>query len=273
MTDFPLAAVLGHPISHSRSPRMHRFWLAQAGIKGDYTAIDVPPGGLADALGAMRTLGFRGCNVTIPHKIEALELADQATDRAQRIGAANTLIFDDGLIKADNTDGYGFIQNLNQGAPDWNRTAPAVVLGAGGAARAVIDALLDAGVPELRLTNRSRDKADALAQVFGDRVQVVDWQDAKSALPGAGLLVNTTSLGMTGQPDLTLDLAALPASATVTDLVYAPLRTDLLERAAAKGCATVDGLGMLLHQGVPGFEAWFGHRPEVTEELREAVLA
>jgi shikimate dehydrogenase len=219
--------------------------------------------------------GFVGVNVTIPHKVAALALAHDVTDRARRIGAANTLTFlRDGRIAADNTDGHGFISNLRQGAPDWSPDAgPAAVLGAGGAARAVIVALLDAGVPELRLSNRTRASAEALRAEFGDRIRVLDWMQAGEALRDAALVVNTTSLGMTGGGVFRVPLDALSPDALVTDLVYTPLDTPLLQGARARGCRTVDGLGMLLHQGVPGFERWFGHRPEVDETTRAAVLS
>lgn len=269
---FPLAAVIGSPISHSRSPVMHRYWLSQQQVAGDYTKLDVRADDLRDVLKTLPKMGFVGVNITIPHKQAALELADQVTDRAARIGAANTLVFKDGLIFADNTDGYGFIQNLKTGAPDWNSSLPAVVLGAGGAARAVIVSLLDEGVPTLRLMNRSKAKAEALAQEFGTRVEVRDWDDRSQTLNGAGLLVNTTSLGMVGQPELAIDLNTLPSEAIVTDLVYTPLMTDLLARAQARGNVIVDGLGMLLHQGVPGFEMWFGATPTVDTATRKAVL-
>lgn len=269
----PLAGVIGCPISHSRSPRLHGTWLRQYGIAGHYVPLHVEAADLADVLRAMPRMGFVGANVTIPHKEAVLALADQVSDAAARIGAANTLTFVDGRIHADNTDGYGFIANLRQGAPDWDAGAgAALVLGAGGAARAVIDALLTAGVPRLYLVNRSRARADTLAQVFGARVTVLDWDDRASVLGGVGVLVNTTSLGMAGQGALDMPLDGLPATALVTDIVYTPLMTDLLLRAQARGNPVVDGLGMLLHQAVPGFERWFGVRPEVTDELRAAVL-
>lgn len=273
MTSFPLAAVIGHPIGHSKSPRIHRHWLSEHGITGDYTALDVEPQDLEAALRALPRLGFQGANLTIPHKVAGLELADFVTPAAKAIGAANTLVFDGDRILADNTDGYGFVENLLQGAPDWQpEAAPAAVLGAGGATRAVLHALLDRGVPEIRLLNRTESRAAALADFFGAKVEVLPWDQRAEALGGAGLLVNATSLGMTGQPPLDLDLTDLPQSALVTDIVYSPLETPLLGNARAKGCAVVDGLGMLLHQAVPGFEAWFGPRPKVTPQLRELVL-
>ena len=203
-----------------------------------------------------------------------MELSDLVTDRAAVIGAANTLIFRaDGKIHADNTDGYGFTKNLEQNASDWDpKSGPALVFGAGGAARAVITALVEAGVPEIRLTNRTRARSEALKNEFGAKIKVFDWVQAASAVDGAMTLVNTTSLGMEGQAEFKVPLDALSARATVTDLVYTPLRTQFLEIAAEKGCQTVDGLGMLLHQAVPGFERWFGHRPEVDEEIRQTII-
>jgi shikimate dehydrogenase len=222
----------------------------------------------------MPKMGFVGANITIPHKVAVMQIADQISDRATLIGAANTLIFmADGRIYADNTDGYGFMANLRQNAPDWDPTSgPAAVLGAGGAARAVIVALADAGVSEIFLSNRTRAKADALRTEFGTRIRVVDWVQASNMLEGAATVVNTTSLGMVGQPALRVPLDGLRAGTLVTDLVYNPLRTDLLTDAHARGCVTVDGLGMLLHQGVPGFERWFGVRPQVDADLRRVVL-
>ena len=223
----------------------------------------------------MPQMGFVGANVTIPHKERIMEIADQVTDRATLIGAANTLIFlEDGKILADNTDGYGFIQNLRQGAPEWDPAAgPAVVLGAGGAARAVIASLLDVGVPEILLSNRTRVRAEQLRDDFGARVKVVEWVQAGNVIEDGATVVNTTSLGMAGKPELRVPLDGLNKDAVVTDLVYTPLITSFLETAQAKGCTTVDGLGMLLHQAVPGFERWFGPRPEVTDELRAVMLA
>lgn len=271
----PLAGVLGWPVGHSRSPALHGHWLARYGLPGAYVALPVRPGDLAEALAALPKLGFRGVNVTLPHKEAALALAAVATERARRIGAANTLTFlPGGGFEADCTDGEGFIANLRQSAPAWRPEAgPAVVLGAGGAARAVVDALIEAGVPRIRLANRTRARAEALAEAAGPRVAVVDWAAAEAALDGAATLVNTTALGMEGQPPLDLALERAPDHALATDLVYAPLVTPFLARARERGLATVDGLGMLLHQAAPGFARWFGRRPEVDEALRLAVLA
>lgn len=271
----PLAGVIGNPIAHSKSPRLHRHWLAKYGIAGDYVPLHVDKDDLHEVLRALPKMGFVGANVTIPHKVAVLDIADQVLDRATLIGAANTLIFhEDGKIIADNTDGYGFLANLKQGAPDWRPDlGPAAVLGAGGAARAVIVSLLDAGAPEILLANRTRTKADVLRSEFGSRVRVFEWVQAGNMIEAATTVVNTTSLGMVGSPELRVPLDGLQPGTVVTDLVYNPLRTHLLDEAEKAGCTVVDGLGMLLHQGVPGFERWFGVRPEVDQATRDAVLA
>jgi shikimate dehydrogenase len=270
----PLAGVIGSPIAHSRSPALHGHWLKTFGIPGFYIPMDVAPENLAEVLRTLPKAGFVGVNVTVPHKVAVLELADLVTDRATLIGAANTLIFrEDGKIHADNTDGYGFIENLRQNAPGWNPGAgPAAVLGAGGAARAVIVSLLDAGVPEIMIANRTRITAEGLQRDFGNRLRVVDWVQAGNMLEDAATVVNTTSLGMVGKPELRVPLDGLQKGALVTDLVYAPLQTRLLREAQEMGCVTVDGLGMLLHQAVPGFERWFRQRPVVDAATRAAVL-
>lgn len=274
MKPIPLAGVLGNPIAQSKSPRLHRHWLRKYGLLGDYVPLHVTEENLETVVRAMPKMGFVGANVTLPHKIAVMQFADKITDRATLIGAANTLTFkDDGKIIADNTDGYGFMANLKQNAPDWDPTSgPAVLLGAGGAARAIIVALADAGVTEILLTNRTRTKADALRAEFGTRIRVVDWVQAGNILEGAATVINSTSLGMTGNAALRIPLDGLTKGTLVTDIVYSPLRTRLLEEAEAAGCTVVDGLGMLLHQGVPGFERWFGVRPEVDDETRQAVL-
>lgn len=271
----PLAGVMGWPISHSRSPKLHGHWLDRYGIKGHYVPLAVAPEHLAQVLRALPRAGFVGLNVTIPHKEAALALADVVTDRAALIGAANTLIFrSDGRIHADNTDGYGFMANLQQQAPDWRPSAgPAAVIGAGGAARAVVAALLESGVPELRITNRTRIRADQLRAEFGARIVVYDWAQIGNMLEDARTVVNSTSMGMNDKHPLRLPLDALSPHAVVTDLVYTPLDTVFLREARGRGCHTVDGLGMLLHQAAPGFERWFGVRPEVDDQLRTAVLA
>ena len=278
MTDLsriPLAGVIGDPISHSRSPTLHNYWLRRYGIKGHYIPMHVVQSDLRAALDMLPRLGFVGINVTAPHKESVLALADIVTDRAALIGAANTLIFrKDGRIHADNTDGSGFIANLRQNAPDWRPTVgPAAVLGAGGASRAVIAALLEVGVAEIRVANRSRPRAETLRSDFGAKVVVVDWIQAGNMLEDAATVVNTTTLGMTGKPEFRVPLDALSPRALVTDLVYTPLRTALLIEAEKMGCTVVDGLGMLLHQAAPGFERWFGHRPEVDSATRTAVLS
>lgn len=277
MTDLPripLAGVIGHPIAHSRSPTLHGYWLKRYGINGHYIPMDVGQADLKDALQMLPKLGFVGINVTIPHKETVLALADIVTDRAALIGAANTLIFrKDGKIHADNTDGAGFVANLRQHAPHWNAAAgPAVLFGAGGAARAVIAALIELGVPEIRIANRTRPRAEALRADFGARLQVYDWVQAGNMLQGARLVINSTALGMTGKPDFRVPLDDLDPHALVTDLVYTPLMTQFLIEAQDRGAQIVDGLGMLLHQAAPGFERWFNHRPEVDDATRAAVL-
>jgi shikimate dehydrogenase len=269
-----LSGVMGWPVGHSRSPRLHGYWLEQLGIDGAYVPLAVAPHDFAHVLRALPLMGFRGANVTVPHKEQALILVDEVDPLARRIGAVNTLVVrDDGSIEGRNTDAFGFLENLYRGAPAWQPQAgPAVVLGAGGAARAVCAALVDAGVPEIRLVNRSLPRAEQVAADIGGMISVMGWDDAAGALDGAALLVNTTTLGMTGQPPLPIDLAALPTHAVVSDIVYAPLMTELLAAAKKRGNTVVDGLGMLLWQAVPGFEAWFGVRPEVTAGLRDFVL-
>ncbi len=270
----PLAGVIGAPIAHSKSPILHGHWLKTYGIKGYYIPMEVSQADLPEALRTLPKLGFVGVNVTIPHKETVLALADIVTDRAALIGAANTLIFrQDGRIHADNTDGYGFIANLKQNAPGWQPMAgPAAVFGAGGAARAVIASLLEVGVPEIRIANRTRPRAEALRQEFGAKIAVYDWVQAASMLDEALTVVNTTSLGMVGKPEFKVPLDGLSRRALVTDLVYTPLTTHLLDYAARHGCTVVDGLGMLLHQAAPGFERWFGQRPEVDAATRAALM-
>ncbi len=273
-TKIPLAGVIGAPISHSKSPKLHGYWLNKYGIDGHYVHLHIEQSDLKDALAHMPKMGFVGANVTIPHKEAVLELADEVSDRAAMIGAANTLSFrPDGTIHADNTDGYGFIENLKAHS-NWDpKAGAAVVLGAGGAARAVVYSLLEEGVREIRLLNRTRERAQALQSEFGARIIVEDWERVDLCLEGARTIVNTTSLGMVGNHDLTLSLDLLDADAVVTDLVYTPLETSLLRQAKARGCQTVDGLGMLLYQAAPGFERWFKHMPEVDEALRQHMLS
>jgi shikimate dehydrogenase len=270
-----VAGVFGWPINHSRSPRLHGFWLATYNIDGAYLPFSTRPENLVEAIRALPKLGFRGGNITLPHKERALAAVDELTDVARRIGAVNTLIVrEDGSILGHNTDGFGFLQHLQTSAPHWRAEAgPAIVLGAGGAARAVIVALLDAGVPKVILTNRTATRAENLARELGGRVEVMGWDNRDAALKDAGLLVNTTQLGQAGQTPLELDLKHLPPQAVVDDIVYVPLETDLLANARARGNAVVDGIGMLLHQARPGFKAWFGVEPEVDTALRDFVLA
>ncbi|MDG1457136.1 MAG: shikimate dehydrogenase [Pseudoprimorskyibacter sp.] len=270
----PLAGVVGNPIAHSKSPRLHGYWLRQMRVPGHYVPIEVTPDKLMETLRFLPNIGFVGLNVTVPYKEKALAIADSVTDRATIIGAANTLNFRrDGKIHADNTDGYGFLQNIRQSVPDWDpRGGPAVVLGAGGASRAVVVTLLDAGVPEIRLTNRTRVRAEKMREDFGKRIKIVDWVQAGNVLDDATTVINTTSLGMTGKPEMRVPLDGLRPGTVVNDLVYAPLETRFLATARAQGCRVVDGLGMLLHQAVPGFERWFGFRPDVTPAVREAML-
>lgn len=270
----PLAGVIGSPVAHSKSPRLHMHWLKAHGLPGHYIPMDVATDDLETALRTLPRLGFVGVNVTIPHKEAVMKIADLITDRAALIGAANTLIFrKDGKIHADNTDGYGFIENLKQNALDWApKSGPAAVLGAGGAARAVISSLLEVGVPEILVANRTRARSDALVQDFGARVTVVEWVQAGNMLEDAATVVNTTSLGMVGKPELRVPLDGLRPGQVVNDLVYAPLQTRFLREAQEAGCTVVDGLGMLLHQAVPAFERWFGVRPEVDAATRAAVL-
>ena len=271
----PLAGVIGHPIAHSKSPALHGYWLKSYGLVGHYIPMDVAPADFEQVLRMLPKAGFVGANITVPHKEAALSLADYVSDQALVVGAANTLVFgEDGAIRADNTDGYGFMQNLRNGAPDWvPGDGFAVVFGAGGAARAVLQALVEVNVPEILLTNRTRARADRLKEEFGQRITVIDWARAGNVIDNAKLVVNTTSLGMQGQPELRVPLDRLRPGVVVTDLVYAPLKTQLLQTAEEAGCTIVDGLGMLLHQAVPGFEHWYRIRPKVDDYLRAAVLA
>lgn len=272
------AGVMGWPIDHSRSPLMHNYWLKQYGIDGEYLPLPVPPGEFAEALRNLPTQGFAGVNVTIPHKEVALALVDVADETASRIGAVNTIIVHhDQRLEGRNTDGFGFIENLNEAAPTWrDNPGPIAILGAGGAVRAICRALKEVRVAQIRLINRSTSKAYELAAELADDfpagVQVIPWSDRVEALAGASLLVNGTSLGMAGCAGLDLSLDLLPLTSVVCDIVYVPLETPLLRAAALRGNRVVDGLGMLMHQGRPGFEAWFGVRPKVTPELRRLLV-
>jgi shikimate dehydrogenase len=275
LVKIPLAGVIGAPVAHSKSPKLHSYWLSKYGIKGHYIPLHVDTDNLAQVLRAMPDMGFVGANVTIPHKQAALALAHYPSETARRIGAANTLTFDaDGKIHADNTDAAGFANNLWQHAPHWQpTTTPALVLGAGGASRAVIVALLDAGTPQIFLANRTQEKAIALAMEFGPRIIPLTWDMVPSYMSQVNLLVNTTSLGMAGQPALPFDITSLNPNTIVTDIVYTPLETPLLRAARVLGCHCVDGLGMLLHQAAPGFARWFGQTPVVDDATRQAVLS
>lgn len=268
------ACVIGWPVEHSRSPVIHRYWLNEYGIDGAYEKEAVKPADLGRFLQELSGHGYVGANVTLPHKEAALGAAGAADAAALAIGAANTLWLDEkGALHASNTDAYGFVTNLDAEAPQWNEgVGLAMVLGAGGAARAILYGLLAAGVPRILLANRTKTKAETLARVFGPQIEVIDWEERAAKLSACGLLINSTSLGMTGQPPLDIDISALPGSAIVADIVYAPLLTRLLVEAAKRGNTVVDGLGMLLHQAVPGFERWFGVRPHVTPALRAHVV-
>ena len=266
------ACLIGWPAAHSRSPLIHHYWLRTLGIEGGYNIEAVPPEGLAEFVLHLSTHGFVGANVTIPHKERALALS-KPDARASAVGAANTLWYEGGELRSTNTDIEGFINNLDACAPGWDAAADALVLGAGGSSRAVVFGLIERGVKRVHLANRTVERARALADRFGASVQPVSWDAIGDLLPRAGLLVNTTSLGMHGQPPLEVDVSLLPSHAVVADLVYVPLETPLLAAARARGLKTADGLGMLLHQAVRGFELWFGRRPEVTPELRALVEA
>jgi shikimate dehydrogenase len=266
------ACLIGWPAAHSRSPLIHHYWLRTLGIDGGYNIEAVPPEGYAEFVLHLSTHGFVGANVTLPHKEHALTLSVPDT-RAQAVGAANTLWYDGSELRSTNTDVEGFINNLDACASGWDRATDALVLGAGGASRAVVFGLIERGIKRIHLANRTLDRARALADQFGASVHPVTWDAIASLLPDAGLLVNTTSLGMHGQPALGVDLGLLPSHAVVADLVYVPLETRLLAAARARGLKTADGLGMLLHQAVRGFELWFGQRPQVTSELRALVEA
>ncbi len=269
-----IAGVMGWPVAHSLSPRVHGFWLRQYRIDGAYVPLPVRPEVFPEAIRSLAQIGFRGVNVTVPHKQAALSVCDAVDAVARRIGAVNTVVFTEDRLHGSNSDAFGFVENMRAGAPDWQpAVGPAVVLGAGGAARAVVAALTDSGVPEVRVCYRSAERAQTLCREIGGPIVTVPWADREAALAEAAVLVNATSLGMRGQAPLDLDLARLPAAAVVTDLVYVPLETPLLAAARARDNRVVDGLGMLLHQARPGFAAWFGVSPAVTPELRDFVLA
>lgn len=272
---FVMAGVMGWPVAHSRSPVIHNHWIRQYGLNGSYGLFPVRPERLEAALRGLSALGMAGCNITLPHKVQAMQWVDHVDPLGQRMGAINLVVVQaDGALHGFNTDGYGFIQSLRDAKPDWRADAgPIVVLGGGGAARAIVLSLIDAGASSIRLINRTRSKAQALADEFGPLIAVFDWSERHDALVGAAMLVNSTDQGMHGKTDLDLRLDALPTDALVCDAIYIPLETTLLAAARARGNLTVNGLGMLLNQARPAFKAWFGVDPELTPVLREAVIA
>ena len=275
LSTIPVAAVLGHPINHSRSPKLHNYWLSLFNIDGYYIPLDIDPRNFENSIRALSGLGFVGANVTIPYKEKVLKIADKISDRAAIIGAANTLTFlQDGRIYADNTDGYGFLQNIKCKYNDWTAgEGTSVVFGAGGASRAILGALIEDGANDVILANRTRSRADQLRSDFGAKIKVVDWMKVQNYLSDASTVINATSLGMDGKAELPIPLQGLKKNTLVTDIVYTPLNTPLLENAAKRGCRTVDGLGMLIHQAIPGFERWFGMKPDVSENLRKLLIS
>ncbi len=270
---FLLAGVMGWPVMHSRSPMLHNHWFNERGLAGTYVPLAIPPEGLKAALRALPALGFAGCNLTIPHKETAMRIVDEVDDTAKKIGAISCVVVrPDGSLFGTNNDSFGFAEGLVEKIPGWRADAgPAVVVGAGGAARAVVHALLRRGAPDVHLVNRTRGRAEALAADFHGPIAVVDWEKRHAALGGAALLVNTTSQGMVGMPALDLRLDELPKSAVVADVVYIPGETPLLTTARRNGHPTVNGLGMLLHQARPAWQAWFGIDPQVTPEMRALI--
>ena len=272
---FLLAGVMGFPVMHSRSPKLHNYWLAHHGMTGTYLPLAVDAQGLRAALRALAPLGFSGCNLTIPHKEAALAVVDEVDPLARRIGAINCVVVrSDGSLQGQNHDAFGYIESVRETNPGWRADrGPIVVIGAGGGARAVLVSLIDEGAREIRLVNRTPERAKALERELGGPIEALDWDDRQAALDGAAMLVNTTSRGMAGEPALDLPLDALPVSALVSDIVYIPRETPLLAAARMRGNPTVNGLGMLLHQARPAFKAWFGIMPEVTPELRAMIEA
>lgn len=275
LSTIPVAAVLGHPINHSKSPKLHNYWLSLCNIDGYYIPLDIDPRNFENSIRALGGLGFVGANVTIPYKEKVLKIADKISDRAAIIGAANTLTFlQDGRIYADNTDGYGFLKNIKCKYNDWTAgEGTSVVFGAGGASRAILGALIEDGANDIILANRTRSRADQLRSDFGAKIKVVDWMKVQNYLSDASIVINATSLGMDGKAELPIPLQGLKKNTLVTDIVYTPLNTPLLENAAKRGCRTVDGLGMLIHQAIPGFERWFGVKPDVSENLRKLLIS
>jgi shikimate dehydrogenase len=270
-----MAGVMGWPVAHSRSPVIHNHWIRQYGLNGAYGLFPVQPNQLETAIRGLKALGLAGCNITIPHKVDAMQYMDWVDPLALRTGAINTIVVKaDGTLHGFNNDGYGYLQSLREAQPNWQAdTGPAVVLGAGGAARAIVVSLIDAGATEIRILNRTRSKAEELAQEFGQVITAYDWSERADALNNAALLINTTNQGMHGESALDIDLTQLPTSALVSDAIYIPLETPLLAAARLRGNTTVNGLGMLLHQARPAFKAWFGVMPEVTPELKNAIMA
>ena len=270
---FHMAGVMGWPVMHSRSPLMHNYWFAQQGLAGTYVPLAIAPDMLEPALRALHPLGFSGCNLTIPHKQEAMRILDRVDEVARKIGAVSCVVVEkDGSLSGTNNDWLGFLGNLKQQAPDWRADAgPALVIGAGGGARAICYALMQDGATNIRLVNRTAERAEGLAADLGGPITVLPWEARHDALEGAATVVNTTSQGMVGQAALDLRLDALPRSALVSDIIYTPLASPLLAAAALRGNQTVNGLGMLLHQGVPAWQRWFGLTPEVTPELQSLM--
>lgn len=274
-SQFKLAGVMGWPVAHSRSPIIHNHWIRQYSLHAAYGHFTVEPHRVGEAIHGLRALGLAGCNITIPHKVEAMQFVDVIHPLAQRIGAINCVVVqEDGQLAGYNHDGYGFIHSLLEAQPHWRAdTGPIVVLGAGGASRAILVSLIDGGAKEIRLINRTRANAEQLADEFGPVIRVMDWSEKEAALDQAVLLVQTTNQGMHGEPPLDLNLMNLPSSALVADIIYTPLETPLLAQARMRGNDTVNGLGMLLHQARPAFASWFGVDPQVSPELMQAVLA
>ena len=272
---FKLAGVMGMPVFQSRSPILHNYWIRKYGLRGAYGHFPVHVENIEAAIRGLSALGIAGCNITQPHKLMAMKLMDKLSPMAERIGAINCIVVQpDGALHGFNNDGFGYIQSLKDIQPHWRADAgPITVLGCGGGARAVVISLLDEGAQEIRLINRTRAKAEELSAVNSAVVKVFDWSERHAALDGAAMLVNTTNQGMYGQPALDIQLDALPTSALVSDLIYIPLETPLLAAARTRGNVTTNGLGMLLNQAIPAFEAWFGVKPEITDELRQAILA
>jgi shikimate dehydrogenase len=272
---FLLAGLMGFPVMHSRSPKLHNYWLTQHGLAGTYLPLAIEADGLRAALRALPALGFSGCNLTIPHKVAALGMVDRVDPLARRIGAMNCVVVaPDGSLEGQNHDAFGYIESIREAQPSWRADrGPIVVIGAGGGARAVLVSLIDQGAREIRLINRTPARAKALERELGGPIRALAWENREAALDGAAMLINTTSQGMVGEPPLELSLDALPATALVSDIIYIPRETPLLAAARKRGNPSVNGLGMLLHQARPAFRAWFGIMPEVTPELRSMIEA